>query len=235
VPGRASTLDVYELLSFRQLNDGVEATPYAPAPSCSLLNLQSAAVPRWRTRWRTAQQLARQWQRRRKLTRQTQVLRPTDLKNLCLVCKQLHELAVRQLYHEVTLDVGSSNDTRLGAFLSSKNIGLQYVRKLDLYLADVLDKCNQLQQANFAIRMILELLPENILEKFSWHPWSPFSGENLVLLYKKQKRMKWLEGIALEGDCLVELQKIPEFEKVFENVRKLGLYPYVALWHFVRP
>jgi len=88
-----------------------------------------------------------------------------------------------------------------------------------------MDKCNQLQQANFAIRMILELLPENILEKFSWHPWSPFSGENLVLLYKKQKRMKWLEGIALERDCLVEVQKIPEFEKVFENVRKLGLYP----------
>ena len=102
------------------------------------------------------------------------------------------------------------------------------MRKLDLYLADVLDKCNQLQQANFAIRMILELLPEDILEKFSWHPWSPFSGENLILLYKKQKRMKWLEGIALERDCQAELQKIPEFAKVFDNVRKLGLYPYVT-------
>lgn len=99
------------------------------------------------------------------------------------------------------------------------------MRKLDLYLAETLDKCNQQQQANFAIRMILELLPENILEKFSWHPWSPFSGDNLVLLYKKQKRMKWLEGIALDKDVLSELQSIPDFEKVFENVRKLGLYP----------
>jgi hypothetical protein len=108
------------------------------------------------------------------------------------------------------------------------------VRKLDLYLADVLDKCNQLQQANFAIRMILELLPENILEKFSWHPWSPFSAENLILLYKKQKRMRWLEAIALEKDCLAELKEIPAFEKVFDNVRKLGLYPYVFLPYYLK-
>lgn len=151
--------------------------------------------------------------------------RPTDLRNVCLTCKQLHEIAVRQLYYEVTLDVGSPNDTRLGAFLNPKNIGLPHIRKLDLYLADVIDKCNQLQQANFAIRMILELLPENILEKFSWHPWSPFSGDNLVLLYKKQKRMKWMESIALDRDVIAELQKLPDLEKVFENVRKIGLYP----------
>jgi hypothetical protein len=88
-----------------------------------------------------------------------------------------------------------------------------------------MDKCNQLQQANFAIRMILELLPENILEKFSWHPWSPFSGDNLVLLYKKQKRMKWMESIAMDREVVEELQKLPDLDKVFENVRKIGLYP----------
>ncbi|CAN9396229.1 unnamed protein product [Alternaria alternata] len=151
--------------------------------------------------------------------------RPTDLKNVCLTCKQLHEIAVRQLYYEVTLDVGSSHDTRLAAFLNPKNIGLQHVRKLDLYLADVLDKCNQQQQANFAIRMILELLPENQLEKFSWHPWSPFSGDNLVLLYRKQKRMRWLESISLDRNVLPELQKLPNIEGCFKEVRKLGLYP----------
>ncbi|KAH7091032.1 hypothetical protein FB567DRAFT_437077 [Paraphoma chrysanthemicola] len=153
------------------------------------------------------------------------VTRPTDLRNICLACKQLHEIAVRQLYHEVTLDVGSPNDNRLGAFLNPKNIGLPHIRKLDLYLADVVDKCNQMQQANFAIRMILELLPENILDKFSWHPWSPFSGDNLVLLYKKQKRMKWMESIALDREVIDELQKLPDLDKVFENVRKIGLYP----------
>lgn len=137
----------------------------------------------------------------------------------------MHEIAARQLYYEVTLDVGSPNDTRLAAFLNPRNIGLQHVRKLDLYLADVLDKCNQQQQANFAIRMILELLPENQLDKFSWHPWSPFSGDNLVLLYRKQKRMKWLEGISLDRNVLEELQKLPNIDKCFDNVRKIGLYP----------
>lgn len=129
------------------------------------------------------------------------------------------------MYYEVTLDVGSPQDTRLGAFLNPKNIGLPHIRKLDLYLADVPDKCNQQQQADFAIRMILEFLPENILEKFSWHPWSPFSGDNLVLLYKKQQRMKWMESIALDRDVVEELEKLPDLDKVFQSVRKIGLYP----------
>ena len=137
----------------------------------------------------------------------------------------MHEIAVRHLYKEVTLDVGSPNDMKLSAFLNPKNIGLPYIRELDLYLADVVDKCNQLQQAHFAIRMILELLPQDILEKFSWHPWSPFSGDNLVLLYKKQRRLKWLEAIALDKNVLSEIQKIPDFKNNFSNTRKLGLYP----------
>jgi hypothetical protein len=99
------------------------------------------------------------------------------------------------------------------------------VRKLDLYLADVLDKCNQQYQANFAIRMILELLPEDQLEKFSWHPWSPFSGDNLVLLYQKQKRMRWLESISLDRNVLEDLQKMPNIAQCFQEVRKIGLYP----------
>jgi hypothetical protein len=159
------------------------------------------------------------------LTVITQINRPTDLKNVCLTSKQLHEIAVRQLYYEVTLDVGSPNDMRLAAFLNPKNIGLKHVRKLDLYLADVLDKCNQQQQANFAIRMILELLPEDQLEKFSWHPWSPFAGDNLVLLYRKQKRMRWLESISLDRNVLEELQNMPNIATCFQEVRKIGLYP----------
>ncbi|KAG9199406.1 hypothetical protein G6514_008565 [Epicoccum nigrum] len=151
--------------------------------------------------------------------------RPTDLKSLCLTSKQLRDISARRLYREVTIDVGSSKDTRLGAFLNPKNIGLPHIRKLDLYLTEVLDKCNQIHQANFAVRMILELLPENILEKFSWHPWSPFSGDNLVLLYRKQKRLNWAESIAMDRNVLDELQKIPDFKEQFANVRKIGLYP----------
>ena len=151
--------------------------------------------------------------------------RPTDLKSLCLTSKQLRDISARRLYRSVTIDVGSSKDTRLGAFLNPKNIGLPHIRKLDLYLTDVLDKCNQIHQANFAVRMILELLPENILERFSWHPWSPFSGDNLVLLYKKQKQLNWAESIAMDRNVLDELQKIPSFKEQFAKVKKIGLYP----------
>lgn len=147
------------------------------------------------------------------------------MKNLCLTNRQLHEITVRQLYHEVSLDVGSSTDTRLVAFLNPKNIGLQHLRKLDLYLAEVDEKCNQLRQAHFAVRMILEFLPENILEKFSWHPWSPFCSENLTLLYKKQKRLTRLEAITLDKNVLPELEAKSDFGSLFNNVRKLGLYP----------
>jgi hypothetical protein len=156
----------------------------------------------------------------------SQVTRPTDLKNLCLTNKQMHSIAARDLYREVVVEVGSAQDSRLVALVNPKNIGLPYIRKLDLYLAEVSDKCNQLQQANLIVRVLLELLPENILEKFSWHPWSAFSADNLVLLYQKQKRMKWLEAIALDRNVLPELEAKPEFwDSVFSQTRKLGLYP----------
>lgn len=57
------------------------------------------------------------------------------------------------------------------------------------------------------------------------HPWTAFSADNLKLLYKKQKNMKWLEGISLDRNVLPELEKDTSFEGIFDNVRKLGLYP----------
>ncbi|KAF4301522.1 hypothetical protein GTA08_BOTSDO10903 [Botryosphaeria dothidea] len=153
------------------------------------------------------------------------VLRPTDLKSLCLTCKQLHQIAVRNLYREVTLDVGSTADLNLGAFLNPRNIGLHYIRRLHIYLAEVEEKRNQLQQAHFAVRMILEFLPENILERFSWHPWQPFSADNLLLLYRKQRQMTWLEGISLDKNILEQLENSDDLKRIAEHTRTLGLYP----------
>ncbi|KAK8205937.1 hypothetical protein IWZ01DRAFT_558091 [Phyllosticta capitalensis] len=146
------------------------------------------------------------------------VLRPTDLKSL-------HQIAVRSLYRDVILDVGSTADLNLGAFLNPRNIGLQHIRRLHVYLADIQDKRNQLQQAHFAVRMILEFLPENILERFSWHPWQPFSAENLLLLYRRQQRMTFLEGISLDRNILDQLEGSKDLDYIAENVRTLGLYP----------
>ena len=128
-------------------------------------------------------------------------MRPSDLKNVCLTCKQLREIAVRPLNRQVALEVGSQKDVRLAAFLNPRNAGLRHIRKLDVYLADPSQREDsiQLQRAHFAVRMIIELLPENILEEFSWHTRSPFDADNLLLLYRKQTKMRRLEGIALDG------------------------------------
>jgi hypothetical protein len=95
-----------------------------------------------------------------------QVLRPSDLKNVCLASKELHALAVRRLYSHVALDLGSPNDKRLSAFLSPRNIGLKHIKQIRLYVARVRDKCNQDQQTQLMCRMLLEFLPEDILEEF---------------------------------------------------------------------
>ena len=95
-----------------------------------------------------------------------QIKRPSELKKICLVSKEFHSIAVRFLYHRISLDLGSFKDNLMPSFLSPRNIGLKYIRQLHLYLAHVTDRCNQEQQATFATCMLLEFLPENILEEF---------------------------------------------------------------------
>ncbi|CAK4024855.1 Hypothetical predicted protein [Lecanosticta acicola] len=154
------------------------------------------------------------------------IIRPADLKNVCLVNKELHEIAVRFLYRNVALDLGSPSDTRLSSFLNPKNIGLKHIRQLRLYLATVYDKCNQEQQAQFATRMLLEFLPEDVLDEFSWCPWRPFSADNLLLLYRKQRKMKWLEVMDLDRNILPDLKKDTRLTStMFQNTKKLALYP----------
>ncbi|EME42683.1 hypothetical protein DOTSEDRAFT_73488 [Dothistroma septosporum NZE10] len=74
--------------------------------------------------------------------------------------------------------------------------------------------------------MVLEFLPEDILEEFSWCPWRPFSADNLMLLYRKQRKMKWLEVMDLDRSIMPELKKNPKMqETMFQSARKLALYP----------
>jgi hypothetical protein len=60
----------------------------------------------------------------------------------------------------------------------------------------------------------------------SWCPWKPFSADNLMLLYRRQKRMKWLEAMDMDRPILQELKKSPHVEEgLFDNARTLALYP----------
>ena len=141
--------------------------------------------------------------------------------------KQLHQLAVKPLYRNISLDLGSQRDYNLTALLSPSNPGLKHIRQLRLYFANVQDRCNQrLLQANLATRMLIEFLPEDVLEEFSWCPWEPFPADSLLLLYKKQKRMKWLEVLDMDRDVFPDLKRNPKLQSsVFANARKLALYP----------
>ena len=110
--------------------------------------------------------------------------------------------------------------------LNPGNIGLQYIRQMRLYLANVRDRCNQEQQAHIISRMILEFLPKNILEEFSWCPWTRFSADNLLLLYKNQKKLRWLEAMDLDREILPEIEKNEKLStETFQHTRKLALYP----------
>lgn len=61
---------------------------------------------------------------------------------------------------------------------------------------------------------------------YSWCPWKPFSTENLILLYSKQRNMKWLEVMDVDEPALPLLKKNKRVQAgMFKNARKLALYP----------
>lgn len=159
----------------------------------------------------------------------SQVLRPTDLRNVCLVNKECHELAVKPLYRYIDLDIGSHHDGRLATCFSPRNIGVPHIRSIHLYLADEQhdrDKRNTVDQAHLVTRMILELLPADILERFSWCPWKAFKVDNLLLLYRRQRKLKNLEVIRLDKDFTPMLEKDEKLqESIFRAGKRLFLYP----------
>jgi len=57
------------------------------------------------------------------------------LVSLCLTCKEYHELVVPDLYKTLVLDVGSKTDKRIASLLNPGNIGLRYIRNVELYKA----------------------------------------------------------------------------------------------------
>lgn len=118
-----------------------------------------------------------------------QIIRPKDLKTLCLTSKQLRDLATPALYRNVTLDIGGPKDMLLIAgLLSRDNPGLKYIRDLSLGFErniilskqEIIDDSSDdgeeetayeefglgARQAQLTARLLLDALPENVLESF---------------------------------------------------------------------
>lgn len=158
-----------------------------------------------------------------------QIYRPSDLKSLCLTSQKLYDVAAPRLYHTMTLDVGGVSDLRISALINPRNKGLNHIRIIKIYLATTDHPCsNELQQAQFAVRTLLEALPKNILEDFEWCPWYDFNHETFALLLRTQTRVRWLNAIKLDSENTIvpELLKNPDtYAALFRSCKKLAIYP----------
>ena len=118
-----------------------------------------------------------------------QISRPEDLKSLCLTSKQLRDLATPPLYRKVLLFIGGHKDIRISGLLSRTNPGIQYIRKVYLQLertpivpldfqlnsddssedeaeVQMEEIVGAARQAQFTVRLLLDFLPNDILENF---------------------------------------------------------------------
>lgn len=97
------------------------------------------------------------------------ITRPTDLKSLCLTSREIRDIAVRELYRNVFLDVEGTKAVRVSGFLSRDNPGTQHVRDVTVYFplaSNAHERAAQLGKAHFIVRMLLDSLPSNSLEAF---------------------------------------------------------------------
>ena len=121
-----------------------------------------------------------------------QIIRPEDLKSLCLTSKQIREVVTPQLYRKVLLFIGGHKDVRVSGLLSHSNPGIQHIRKIYLQLEKtfvpppnlvdedsnesseeegelrVEDISGSARQAQFTVRLLLDFLPNDILETFRY-------------------------------------------------------------------
>ena len=121
-----------------------------------------------------------------------QILRPGDLKNLCLTSKHIREIVTPQLYRKVLLFIGGHKDVRVSGLLSQSNPGIQHIRSVYLQLEKTFapplliieedsdefsedegellgeDISGSARQAQFTVRLLLDFLPNDILETFRY-------------------------------------------------------------------
>lgn len=115
-----------------------------------------------------------------------QINRPEDLKNLCLTCKEIREIATPLLYRRMLLFIGGPKDLRISAMLAPNNPGIPHIRKIYLEFEKILvprphnvddssdeesapeveDVSIATRQAQLTVRLLLDFLPANILEVF---------------------------------------------------------------------
>jgi hypothetical protein len=160
---------------------------------------------------------------------ENQISRPSDLKSLCRTSKRLYDVAIKELYHTVAVEIGKKTDLRLSTMLHRSNAGLKHVRILRIqfnpHQMDVSEA--ETIRVQTVVRMLIEFLPENVLEDFEWSPWLAFDQETFIILLNRQKRLQWLTAFRLDGaNAIKKLEaKASEHAEIYKNCQKLAIYP----------
>ena len=160
-----------------------------------------------------------------------QIKRPEDLKSLCLTSKSLRAIATPPLYRTVFLSVGGHRDIRVSGLLSRTNPGVQHIRKVYLHLekapyqnsnfhsnsdnssddssedeveVKLEDIAGGARQAQFIVRLLLDFLPNDILETFRWVPFQFVHCHRNTFYRKTIALLHWL-GLSPFLLVLIEL------------------------------
>ncbi|MCJ1309994.1 hypothetical protein MMC25_003655 [Agyrium rufum] len=174
------------------------------------------------------------------------ITRPTDLKSLCLSCKDLRGVATPALYRKIHLFVGGDQDMHLLNFVNSSNPGLPFIREIFIRLQkrSLVSKRSQSpeddlsssedevealpeigRQAQFTLGVLLTHLPKDTLEMFSWQCWEPLNVQNMLLLCQKQRKLQCLEIGPVNKDLFPVMEKNPKVFSGFTELKSIDMYP----------
>lgn len=113
--------------------------------------------------------------------------------------------------------------------LNHNNAGLKHIRVLRIQFNPQHNDLSEAENSRVQtiVRMLIDSLPENVLEDFEWSPWLAFNQETFIILLNRQKRLQWLTAFRLDGvDAIDNLEaKAEDHEEIYKNCQKLAIYP----------
>jgi hypothetical protein len=156
---------------------------------------------------------------------------------------------VKYLYEDITLELGSRRDDRIVALCDPGNKGLKHIKRIRILRVS---KSSQARQARLMCKLLLQSIPDDTLEEVrcdtsvladdsdaafeltrpghadivirtTQGPGSPLSADALLLLYRKQRKLKWLE--ATDCDVLHDLKENTKLQANISHAKCLALYP----------
>ncbi|PPJ57063.1 hypothetical protein CBER1_00534 [Cercospora berteroae] len=118
------------------------------------------------------------------------VPRPSDLKALCLSCKQLHDIATPHLYRLVIIDI-SAAAPNVG-FFTMGNPGHAHIKSLRFTHMQDVDQAEQHVDANKIMRLALYCLPKDSLVCLMAPKNLRMEVETLATIFTQQKALREL-------------------------------------------